>query len=350
MRKDESAAVARHLAELGFANLLVKDASERFFHALSGIVEPEEKRRIIGRLFVEVLDESLAGLELGADWLLVQGTIYPDTIESGSTHGSALIKTHHNRVEEIRRLIDQGRVLEPLDELYKDEVRELGLALGLPRPLVLRHPFPGPGLAIRILCSDGLAAEPPPASEQDCAASLAALFGVAAAVLPVRSVGVQGDFRTYRHPALLWPASGEPPTTASLLPLATLLPNRLGSVNRVVYSPRNLTEGDLRLGSVTLTRARVSLLQEVDALVRDRLARCDDIWQVPVVSLPLFDSAGDQYFVIRPVRSTDAMTADCFPLDQEALRLLDWEVRTIPGAAGILLDLTSKPPATIEWE
>ncbi len=349
MRKDESAAVERHLSQLGFSNLTVKDASALFLSRLSGILDPEEKRRIIGRLFVDVLNESLASLDLGPDWLLVQGTIYPDTIESGGSGSAALIKTHHNRVEEIRRLLEAGRVIEPLDELYKDEVRQLGLALGLPAALVERHPFPGPGLAIRILCSDGVEREPPSAAEQRLADELARPFGVKAHILPVRSVGVQGDFRTYRHPSLLCPG-GEAPEAAELLRLATLLPNRLGSVNRVVYAPRNLTEGDLRLGPVNLTSARVNLLQEVDSLVRDRLSRFEDIWQVPVVSLPLFDASGNQHFVIRPVRSTDAMTADPYPLPLETLRLLDWEVRTIPGAAGTFLDLTSKPPATIEWE
>jgi GMP synthase (glutamine-hydrolysing) len=349
MRKGESAAVAGHLAGLGFSNLRIEDASCLFLGRLAGVLDPEEKRRIIGRLFVEVLDHCLARLGLGEDWLLVQGTIYPDTIESGGSAGAALIKTHHNRVEEIRRLLDAGRVIEPLDELYKDEVRELGLALGLPRHLVLRHPFPGPGLAIRILCSDGTASDPPSPEEQRIAAGLASPFGVSARILPVRSVGVQGDFRTYRHPALVC-AERERPEPQDLLGLATLIPNRLGSVNRVVYAARNLTEGDLRLGPVTLTQARVCLLQEVDSLVRDRLSRFDDIWQVPVVSLPLFDASGNQHFVIRPVRSTDAMTADPYPLSHETLRLLDLEVRSIPGAAGVFLDLTSKPPATIEWE
>ena len=124
-----------------------------------GVVDPEEKRHIIGEQFVAVQDRILrTGHFLDGAWILGQGTIYPDTIESGGTAKADLIKTHHNRVAGIQRLIDEGRIVEPLTYFYKDEVREIGRELGVPDEFLERHPFPGPGLAIRCLCSSDSAA------------------------------------------------------------------------------------------------------------------------------------------------------------------------------------------------
>ncbi|HHD16252.1 MAG TPA: glutamine-hydrolyzing GMP synthase, partial [Euryarchaeota archaeon] len=147
MRKDESRMVEQALREQGLGNLKVVDASRRYLDALKGVVEPEEKRKIIGRLFIDIInDEASAARE--NDWVLAQGTLYPDTIESGGTMNADVIKTHHNRVDVIMEMISEGRVMEPVKELYKAEVRQVGEMLGLPRDLVHRHPFPGPGLGI----------------------------------------------------------------------------------------------------------------------------------------------------------------------------------------------------------
>ena len=119
-----------------------------------GVVDPEEKRHIIGEQFVAVQERILrTGHFLDGNWILGQGTIYPDTIESGGSAKADLIKTHHNRVAGIQKLIDEGRIVEPLTYFYKDEVREIGRELGVPDEFLERHPFPGPGLAIRCLCS-----------------------------------------------------------------------------------------------------------------------------------------------------------------------------------------------------
>jgi GMP synthase (glutamine-hydrolysing) len=166
------------------AGLEVEDAQREFLAALEGSTEPERKRHIIGEEFVLVQERVIERQHLvNEDWMLGQGTIYPDTIESGGTAKAALIKTHHNRVAGIQRLIASGRIVEPLKSFYKDEVREVGRELGLPAELLDRHPFPGPGLAIRCLCSDRNA-------------------GVEATadgwLIPLRSVGVQGDERSYK--------------------------------------------------------------------------------------------------------------------------------------------------------
>ncbi len=156
MRLDESKKVNDALVKAGFDNLKVIDASAIFLKAEEGVIDPEKKREIIGRTFLQVKDKVMASRNMKAqDWVLGQGTIYPDTIETGGTKHADKIKTHHNRVKEVLKLMRLGALVEPISELYKDEVREIGRKLGLPKELLDRHPFPGPGLFIRTLCSDG---------------------------------------------------------------------------------------------------------------------------------------------------------------------------------------------------
>ncbi len=169
------------------------------------VVEPEEKRRLIGEEFLHVRDRALKEMKLDPnEWLLGQGTLYTDTIESGGTENAAVIKTHHNRVDIIEQLLAEGKVVEPLDQLYKDEVRELGEKLGLPHHLVWRHPFPGPGLGVRALCSEGSPGSNGMAEAQPALEAIGARFGhLEIGILPLQSVGVQGDSRTYAHPAVI---------------------------------------------------------------------------------------------------------------------------------------------------
>ncbi|MFH1465486.1 MAG: glutamine-hydrolyzing GMP synthase [Pseudomonadota bacterium] len=350
MRLGESADIMRYLRELGFANLHLERAEGRYLAALEGVVEPEHKRRIIGRLFVEVVDDAVRALRLGEGWLLAQGTIYPDSIESGATAKADLIKTHHNRVDEIQRLIAAGRVVEPLLDLYKHEVRELGMQLGLPRDLVDRHPFPGPALAIRALCSADAAPPGGYDADLDALQDIAARYGLAACVLPVRSVGVQGDSRTYRHPAALWYPDDRAPDWEVLLACAAEVVNRLPSLNRAVFAPGGADPSTLRLVPTFLDRPGMDLLRQVDHLTHTRTAHLGEIWQMPVVSLPLVEASGQRAFVLRPVTSRDAMTADVFRMPADLLAALQAEVAAIPGAGMLLYDLTTKPPGTIEWE
>ena len=150
LRKDEPEEVMRRFREHYKLNIIYVDASDRFLRKLKGVQHPEEKRRIIGREFIKVFIEEAR--KIGRFDFLAQGTLYPDVIESVSTRGpSDTIKSHHNRVPEVLKLIKSGKVIEPLKELFKDEVRELGRQLGMPGELIHRHPFPGPGLAVRIL-------------------------------------------------------------------------------------------------------------------------------------------------------------------------------------------------------
>jgi len=380
MRLGESDAILEFLAAEGFRNIEIERAEAVFLHELAGVTEPERKRAIIGRLFVDVLRAKLRAMGLGNAWKLVQGTIYPDTIESGGTKNAALIKTHHNRVPEIQAMIDRGEVVEPLRDLYKDEVRLLGRELGLPQPLLDRHPFPGPGLGIRLLCHDGspapesfadqarldqLLRPPSPCgmgeSGREMPSAISTSFkpdspagqargGLHGRILPVRSVGVQGDERSYRHPAAVWIPDGDLPDWPELNALANRLVNRLDDINRVVVCLDNLDEVNFELRDTGVDKAGLDRLRRVDDLLQRRLAPIPEIWQAPVISLPLFDTDGNQAFVLRPVCSRDAMTADVYPIDFPLLAELARAVRSVPGAGALFYDITTKPPGTIEWE
>jgi GMP synthase (glutamine-hydrolysing) len=349
MRHEESGAVLGSMKANGFNNLHIVDATEEFLSALHHVADPEQKRRIIGTVFIRVQEKALADLGLNpAEWILGQGTIYPDTIESAGTKHAERIKTHHNRVAAVMELLEKGEIVEPLALLYKDEVRALGTALGLPDALVWRHPFPGPGLGVRLLCSDGGEF----AVDKDTAGAVSALAGkagYAAQVLPVRSVGVQGDSRTYAHPALV---IGEQ-NWDRLEETSTAITNGVRGVNRVVYGLRAGKSPSYRRVEAYVSKERLAVLRAFDNLVTRALARSGEygiVWQMPVVLLPLVNEAGRQCAVLRPILSQEAMTAKFARLTDETLAFILDESRKIDGLGDIFYDVTHKPPGTIEWE
>ena len=260
LRKDEAEQVVATFGDHFHVPLVHVRAEDRFLELLTGVEDPEQKRKIIGREFIRVFEEEAA--KLGDVRWLVQGTLYSDVIESGGTEGvAATIKSHHN----VGGLPDdmKMRLVEPLRLLFKDEVRRVGEELGMPERMVWRQPFPGPGLAIRIIGSvtaerlEILRQADAVLQEEVRRAGLYGELWQSFAVLPaVRSVGVQGDERTYGYP-----------------------------------------------------------------------------------------------IVIRAVTSDDAMTADWARLPYDLVETMSARiVNEIPGVNRVVLDVTSKPPATIEWE
>lgn len=260
LRKDEFKNVLQQYESMGL-NVKGVDASERFLNALQGISDPETKRKAIGRVFIEVFDDEAAKVE-NAKWL-AQGTIYPDVIESVSVNGgpSATIKSHHNvgGLPDFMKL----QVVEPLRMIFKDEVRRVGASMGIDKELLGRHPFPGPGLAIRIL----------------------------------------GD----------------------------------------------------------ITSEKVRILQEVDAIFINGLKEFglyDKVWQAGAILLPV-NSVGvmgdertyEKVVALRAVESTDGMTADWVNLPYEFLQNISNKIiNNVKGVNRVVYDISSKPPATIEWE
>ena len=246
MRRDEAAQVKATFQEALGIHLVMVDAADRFLNALAGVTDPEQKRRIIGEQFIRVFEAEAR--RLGDAKFLAQGTIYPDVIESAGSAGSHKIKSHHNvgGLPEDMHL----ELVEPLRDLFKDEVRQVGLELGLPEKLVWRHPFPGPGLGVRILGE--ITRERVAVLQAADAIFLEELWNAGlyretaqafAVLLPVRSVGVMGDGRTYAHVIALRAVTTDDFMTADwtrlpydlLSRVANRIVNEIPAVNRVVY-------------------------------------------------------------------------------------------------------------------
>ncbi len=249
LREGEREQVERDYVAATGIRLIVVDAADRFLAELAGVSDPETKRKTIGRLFIRVFEDAQREVAAhGNVRFLVQGTLYPDVVESGHGSGTAVIKSHHN----VGGLPDDMHfeLVEPLRTLFKDEVRAVGLELGLPPAMVWRHPFPGPGLAIRVVGAVDaerlriLRAADAIVREETTAAGLDRDIWQFPVVLlaDVRSVGVQGDGRTYGHPVVLRPVSSEDAMTAdwSRLPydvlarISTRITNEVREINRVV--------------------------------------------------------------------------------------------------------------------
>lgn len=369
MREKESRKVVEDLAEAGI-NVHFVDASEMFLNGtttidgqgtppLHEVIDPEVKRAIIGDVFIKVRDMIAGQMELDQDnFVLAMGTLFADLVESGSKIASAkaaTIKTHHNDTEAVKRLRDEDRVIEPWRYLQKDEVREVGRLLGLPEKITQRHPFPGPGLAIRIICAE----EPSIiGNSEEVTAQLSEFNGryISTSLLGIKTVGIQGDERTYGNLTAL---SGEA-DWQQLLTLAREIPRAVKSVNRVVYIFGEQLD-EQYIDSITPTRVNLQTLEElryVDSRVNELLRKYGldrKIAQVPVVLFPInFGKAGKRSVGIRTMVTDNFKTGDIALPGRDFPDEIIWEVvdrvQRIPGIARVAYDLTSKPPGTTEWE
>lgn len=372
MRKNESSTIVTRYREFGFHNFIVEDASNSFLKAVYHETDPQKKRKAVGENFIAVRNAVVSRMNLDENaWLLAQGTLYPDIIESGGSKNAHTIKTHHNRVEGIQTLIERGLIIEPLKDLYKDEVRLIGKKLGLSDDLIMRHPFPGPGLSINVLCSTG---KTTPADEQEMKAaetavttlvqqdrtfrSLVSVEGTALpepGILPVKSVGVQGDFRTYRYPAVLtFPGSlKELPGWDTLEKCSSYITNTIKDVNRTVICLFRKPDTELTLQEGYCDRSRLDQTREADAVVLAELKRNDwyrIIFQHLTINLPYASAPDHCSIVLRPVVSEDVMTARFAHLDIQLLQRIVQQLCCFPFIDALYYDITNKPPATFGWE
>ena len=385
MRKNESANVADAYHKFGFDNFIVEDASESFLKAIAGLTDPQKKRMAVGENFITVRNEVVAKQHLDeSNWLLAQGTLYPDIIESGGTKNSNTIKTHHNRVAGIQELIAKGLIIEPIRDLYKDEVRAIGKKLGLSDELVMRHPFPGPGLSINVLCNDGKEKEQDlqelPLAQKELDGIALNMFcenctaNLKRSVLPVRSVGVQGDFRTYRFPAVLdfgpakekeFPLGAKaaelgmrhfPGKREKIEECSSTITNAAKYMNRTcikLYQKPGVKDEDLKLQEGYCDRRRLDQLREVDNIVLTELHKSgwyNQIFQHLTIDLPYATSADRASFVLRPVVSEDVMTARFAMLPKDLLGTIVAQIAALPFVDALYFDATNKPPATFGWE
>lgn len=356
LRPGDPEMVEQLFNDQGIKNYMIVDASSEFLFTLDGVSDPEKKRNIIGQLFLEVKDRIMLELDLDArNWVLGQGTIYPDIITSGGSKHAHVIKTHHNALPSLKNKIE---VLEPLRYLYKDEVRKLATELGFPHDFVWKHPFPGPGIAVRIagaitetkvdlyhkldtivlrhLRSTGwyeklwmgfpVLIDMIESSETDFVFSEETLDRITnilhkelkqsriaydyaeVSVLPIRSVGVKGDYRTYEHPVELHIKSSEKRCHIShelLEDISKEITNSTPLINRVL---------------LVIT-----------------WSGHPELWRKIVV--------------LRTLQSVDTLTSDWGKLEHELLNHIGADIMNVANDIdAVLLDVTQKPPSTMEWE
>lgn len=378
MRKNESDIICQNLAELGLTQMQRINAEDEFFNTpleidgekyapLSETCEPEKKRAIIGHMFFVVTENAARALNLDFETaFLGQGTLRPDLIESGNPDVSGYakkIKTHHNDVGVIRKLRDKGHVIETNWDWHKDEVRQVARMLGLDESIASRQPFPGPGLGVRILCTDGGNHADPEKSAKLENYRIESKSNREMALAPVQSVGVQGDHRSYRSLAIL-ADNGLDIDWNSIRNDAREIPNHLDFINRVAYLINRKSIG----GELVSVRSRIShetadLLREVDDIVTNELmkpipgAKASKIAQCFAVLVPISTDGKRYSIAIRAVVTSDFMTAQSaipgvdFPKD--ALSNILSRIESNPVADKIdmvFYDVTGKPPATVEWE
>ncbi|KAF7635196.1 hypothetical protein Mgra_00005310 [Meloidogyne graminicola] len=398
MRYNESSSIIKSLRAIGLAvnrfNFFTEFLNARIIDKgvetppLKLVICPEQKRKIIGDTFIRCKDSAICQLNLDTDLYLVQGTLRPDLIESASQIASGcanVIKTHHNDSALVRELRDLvGKVVEPLQDFHKDEVRALGRTLGLPEHIVNRHPFPGPGLAIRILCAEGPFIDEHFDATQNQLRSIVSNFSpnFDCILLPIKSVGVQGDRRSYSYVAALsFCKKNEPIPWDKIHYLAKLLPNEVKNVNRVVFVFNETTTHSIKDITIThINEATIEILQKADRIVYQTMKglNCFDkpnpqlrdslncIEQMPVVlvpihfnrvyTLPQMFPSTKRSIVLRPFLTRDFMTGEPalpgkdipFETIIEIVKRIEEEMTTT--ISRVMLDMTAKPPGTTEWE
>lgn len=350
MRKDESKIVYESLKKKDY-EIKVIDGSNKFYEEINNETNPEKIRKIIGDTFIKIMNEEINKLENKNNYILAQGTLRPDLIESGSkivSKNANIIKTHHNDTEMVRKMREEGKIIEPLKNYHKDEVREIGRKLGLPEKLINRHPFPGPGLAIRIICEEYR-------ENYEYINNKLNVFrnsNISLYLLPIRSVGVQGDGRSYKYVCGISTFIG----WNELIKLAKKIPKIIKEINRVVYIFNNIDNNsninNIYYTSTNIKRDTVEIVREADNICQNMLDKNSKISQMPIILLPLsFNIKNKRSIVIRTIITDDYMTGVVAnpDIDLQNINKIVKEIMKMNNISRVCYDLTSKPPGTTEW-
>ena len=369
MRKNESDIICENLKQLGLKNLIRENAKDYFLNTvvevkgkkigpLSNTIDPEEKRQIIGEIFIRIANNVIERLGLDKEkTFIAQGTLRPDLIESGNPEISGFahkIKTHHNDVEIVREARKKGLIVETNSDWHKDEVRKVARKLGLEEEIASRQPFPGPGLAIRLLCHDK--AEEVEISTEDVEKLAEILKNTEEKgfILPIKSVGVQGDCRSYRNLCLIegnkidfdW---------KEVTTKAKEITDSISSINRVGYilNASNITDMP-KCFDMKIEDENIELLREIDSIVTRNLEKAK-VNQTFAVLIPI--GITKKYSIaIRTFVTNDFMTGRPGEVGKEVTKeMLEKSVKEITDKFEdkiefIIYDVTSKPPATCEWQ
>ena len=369
MRKNESDVICENLKELGLKNLIRENAKDTFFNTIIEVegrkvgplvdtVEPEDKRLLIGDIFIKITNSVIERLGLDPEnTFIAQGTLRPDLIESGNPDISGFahkIKTHHNDVVAVREARKKGLIVETNADWHKDEVRNVARRLGLEESIAARQPFPGPGLAIRLLCHDK--AEEVVITDEEVNAIKTVLEGTGdvGQILPIKSVGVQGDARSYRNLAVL-SGSGTDLDWNQVTTKAKEITDKINTINRVAYilNKKEVTE-KINCFDMKINDECVDLLRELDKIVTSNLEK-SKANQTFAVLVPI--GITKKYSVaIRTFVTNDFMTGRPAAIGTEADRaaieniIKEIEKDFSDKIEFVMYDVTSKPPATCEWQ
>lgn len=369
MRKNESDLICENLKRLGLKNLIRENAKEEFFNTkvevdgkvlgpLVDTTDPEEKRAIIGDIFLKITAKVIDRLGLDPETTFIaQGTLRPDLIESGNPDISGFahkIKTHHNDVKAVRDARAKGLIIETNSDWHKDEVRKVARILGLEEEIAERQPFPGPGLAIRLLCHDKSQEAEIQEEDNEKLKNILEQENQQGFILPLKSVGVQGDARSYRNLCLM--AGDETDLNWKMVTSkAKQITDTISSINRVGYilNTQNITE-PIKCWDMKICDECVDLLRELDYIVTTNLEK-SKANQTFAVLIPV--GINKKYSVaIRTFVTNDFMTGRPAEIGTEASKeMIDKIVKEITEQFGdkiefIIYDVTSKPPATCEWQ
>ena len=363
MRKNESKVICKNLKELGLENLIRVNAKKKFLNAyievdnkkigpLKETISPEDKRRIIGETFIHIVNEKIKKLGLDKDkTFIAQGTLRPDLIESGNPDVSNFahkIKTHHNDVELVRIARKKGLIIETNSDWHKDEVRKVARMLGLKEEIASREPFPGPGLAIRILCHNKK--EEDKVLEKD--SKILKEIYKDSKIIPIKTVGVQGDARSYKNLCLI--KTDNNIKDKKITEIAKEITSKISSINRVGLILNEKDPSQAITNNLKLDEECIDLLREIDAIVRKGLKKAK-VNQTFAVLLPI--GITKKYSIaIRAFVTNDFMTGRAAQIGKEIKeKQLEWIKKKIEEKYNdkieyIIYDITSKPPATTEWE
>jgi GMP synthase (glutamine-hydrolysing) len=375
MRKNETEEVEKSLKTAGVKNLIVYRGEDEFIKEVEGMSDPEQKRKAIGNLFGKIQQKMVDKLNLDSEkTFLAQGTLYTDLIESGKGVGrkAANIKSHHNvRCAFIENMKAKGRIVEPNRFIFKDEIRKAARAIGLPPEISERQPFPGPGLGIRII--NGLDEWIDDEFYRiDCNINkIAAEYGLEGHLLPIKTVGVQGDARTYSYLTLL---KGER-DWKKIREAAKKIPTEVHQVNRIIYdvNDRNIKISINNLIPTTVNKETIELLKDVDYEGREIIDKYGfnkdisqtifvlfgaDIYNIGKRSVALRGVSTDDFMTVSPIEPLDVKMNELEQYRKKNKIRMSWEcldeirdnLLKKYNVGAFVIDVTDKPPATTCWE
>lgn len=369
MRKNESDIICENLKKLGLKNLIRENAKDYFFHTVVEVdgkkigplvetIDPETKRQIIGEIFIKIANNVIERLGLNPEnTFIAQGTLRPDLIESGNPDISGFahkIKTHHNDVAIVREARKKGLIVETNSDWHKDEVRKVARMLGLEESIASRQPFPGPGLAIRLICHDKKEEVVITQEEVQKINDIISDTSEKAQIIPIKSVGVQGDARSYKNLGILY-GNGMDFDWNNVTRLAKQITDSIHTINRVAYilNTKDIKE-KIQCFDMKINDECVDLLREVDKIVTSNLEG-SKVNQTFAVLVPI--GITKKYsIVIRTFVTNDFMTGSPGQIgtavDKVSIEKVIKEIENnfSDKIEFIMYDVTSKPPATCEWQ